>query len=460
MGDPLRRCLCGFSAAASLRFVKGELPMHSLDFRAKRGFAKRLAVPGLLVSVYCLFVLNYVFVISEVFGYAGFTKDHVTSGKLLLSAMLSAALSLLASFFREDYYRLIYSTSLVLLFFGQAVHYAFTDTPFLLTAYMMLPPIVLFVIDKTDSGRVFRRTTVSLRDPRFRVVFVLVVLGLASPLLRFIRLIDSRNLFLVNVYETRRLFFEHGLGIAGYVISPLARVVFPFLLVSGAKSDKKVLIALGILGVIGLYLLGGAVKSLFFGLMAAVFFMGGDFGHKERRFLMSILLANLVGLLAYTLYGISLVGDYIRRVFFVPAYLFNVYFSYYSGNHTLFTHSKLYTMLGSTDRSVFIPQFVGESLLGQRGLIANVGIFVEGFVSFGTFGVFVAAMLFGIFIKLMRKLDIDPDYYGIIFAYVYIINTSFVETLLVTHGLLFLIVFSAMFVPRRSGKEKCAYPLP
>jgi len=60
----------------------------------------------------------------------------------------------------------------------------------------------------------------------------------------------------------------------------------------------------------------------------------------------------------------------------------------------------------------------------------------------------------------MRKLDIDPDYYGIIFAYVYIINTSFVETLLVTHGLLFLIVFSAMFVPRRSGKEKCAYPLP
>ena len=135
--------------------------------------------------------------------------------------------------------------------------------------------------------------------------------------------------------------------------------------------------------------------------------MGGDFGHKERRFLISILLANLVGLLAYTLYGISLVGDYIRRVFFVPAYLFNVYFSYYSGNHTLFTHSKLYTMLGSTDRSVFIPQFVGESLLGQRGLIANVGIFVEGFVSFGTFGVFVAAMLFGIFIKLMRKLDID-----------------------------------------------------
>ena len=64
----------------------------------------------------------------------------MTSGKLLLSAMLSAALSLLASFFREDYYRLIYSTSLVLLFFGQAVHYAFTDTPFLLTAYMMLPP--------------------------------------------------------------------------------------------------------------------------------------------------------------------------------------------------------------------------------------------------------------------------------------------------------------------------------
>lgn len=103
-------------------------------------------------------------------------------------------------------------------------------------------------------------------------------------------------------------------------------------------------------------------------------------------------------------------------------------------------------------RGVCIQMFVGNNLLGRSGLNANVGLITEGYVSLGWLGVFIHSIAISFIFLFFNSLRIDPKYFGIFIVYVYYMNTAFFGTLLLTHGLFFLIIFS-FFCLRRHPKE-------
>ena len=143
-----------------------------------------------------------------------------------------------------------------------------------------------------------------------------------------------------------------------------------------------------------------------------------------------------------------MIADYIRRVFFVPPLLFETYYSYFARRPTYFLHSRLSKILGISEYNEWIPYIIGEQVLGREGLNANVGVSVEGFVSFGAFGVLVASVVLAYIARYLNRRALSPAYFGMLFAYVYVINTSFIETLFVTHGLLFYLIFARFVIPK------------
>ena len=402
----------------------------------------------LLFFIYYMLIINYHVVISNVFNYTGFKAEYFSYVKLLTSASYTSIWILLSMFIKKSFYKTVYSIIIIIYYFGQSIFYIYNDSSFLLVVYMSIPLAATLLADKLDKNTVFKRSIINLKENYTRLFFVVLVLLFVLPFFRFYRSINLKNLFLIDIYSTRMIMRSYDKGILGYVFPPLSRVVLPFLFVYGIKNKKKMLSIMSIVSVLLLFLLNGALKSIFFGTITAIFFIKGDYPKKEMNFLKAFFYANVLGLVSYAVFKSSLINDYMRRIIFVPASLFETYFVYFKNNLTYFFHSKTLSTLSLHEREFSISQFIGENVIGKEGLNANVGIFVEGFFSFGTIGVFMFSLFFMFILIYVRKLNFSGAYFGIFFAFLYIINTSFIETLMLTHGLLFLLVFAFLFFPK------------
>lgn len=422
--------------------------MNGVNKMRAKVIRENIKVAGLLFLIYIVLLLNYYFVISKVFSYNGYSIDFFSFYKFVFSFSLSAIMIMVSVFFKNDFYKIVYSISITVYYFGQSIYYIYNDSPFILVVYTAIPLVMIFLADKLDDDKFIKRRIINLND-RFTRYFILVlVLILILPFLKYFQTVNFKNLFLMEIYETRSMIKEYDRGILGYLFSPLSRVVFPFLLVLGIIRKNKFLLIMSFIGVISIYLLNGAVKSVFFGILVSMFFIKGNYLLKEKRFLKVFMLGNMAALFSFIILGSDIINDYIRRMVFVPAKLFDVYFTYFYNNYTFFSHSKLYSILGLSEREMPIGIFIGEYVIGKDGLNANTGIFVEGFLSFGFMGVVLSSILFMLLIIFIKKLNIQRSYFGIFFAYIYILNTSFIEPLLVSHGLLFLLLFAFFFFPK------------
>ena len=72
---------------------------------------------------------------------------------------------------------------------------------------------------------------------------------------------------------------------------------------------------------------------------------------------------------------------------------------------------------------------------------ANVGVLIDGFLNLSYLGVILHAFIIYISIAIINGIKVKSSYFGVFFIYFYYLNTSFLSTLYLTHGLLFLIVF-------------------
>lgn len=401
----------------------------------------------LLILLYILLIINYRFVISEEFGYTGFLFSGFSVNKLFIISIYTLVLIVILNFITDSFYSLIYCITLILFYFGQSIYFLFNYSVFALVLIMSLPSIVIFILDKITPKVEIKRKIINLNNKYERLFLIAIILLLILPFFQNIGTLNLKNLLLIDIYDTRTKIKEQDIGILGYLISPLSRVVLPFLLIYSYIKRNKFLFTITITSVILLFLLSGAVKSIFIGIFCALFFISGDYKRKCKNFIITLLLTNILAITTFVLFNSVIINDYIRRILYVPANLFQVYYEYYNNNYTYFKHTRLYSLIYNVEKEKSVSMFIGEYILGKEGLNANVGIFVEGFFSLGIIGVLISVVIFALFIFYIRVLNLNHSFFGMIFVYIYIINTSFIETLILTHGLLFLVIFSYWFIP-------------
>ncbi|MBO1214463.1 hypothetical protein J3T82_12300 [Staphylococcus nepalensis] len=354
---------------------------------------------------------------------------------------------------KNEFYNLIYNLFLVMIVFGQSVVslYIGNNSLFL---FVVVPQIALFLLDILDENNFkIKRKQFDVNNKYFNSIAIIFAIIILTPFLKNIGTINLSNLLFNDIYDTRSDSRGSYGAIINYLYSSIARVVFPFLLIFFWIKKKYFLSAIVLFFIILLFLLNGAVKSILIGALAAIAFYFFRYQIKNIIFILMINIMFVVSLLENSLNGSYKIADYIRRIFYLPGYLFDVYYQEFHDNFTYYGQTMLGTILGNKIDS-HIASYIGENILGRKGMVANVGIFAEGYISMGVIGVFIATIVLVVLIFLLKSLDFSHRYFGLIFTYIYIINTSFLETLLITHGMLFLLIFGYFFIPKNDIKER------
>lgn len=409
---------------------------------------KNAKIIFLQILVFITLFMNYKIVVEQ-FGYLGFTNTFYTLEKSLIGILITLTMIVFTMLINNSMYNLIYNICLPLFLYGQIIFYIYNNSTISLVLYMTIPCLGIILLDKIDTKKKpLKRTAKIELNNRYNYMIILILtVILIIPFFRNINNLNINNLFLQDIYETR--LGENSLGfISGYIFSPLARIILPYLLVFSIDNKRRTLFWFSSISILLIFLLNGAVKSILFGFLSCLFFLKGNHYKKTFRFLIALFSIMSMSVAIYYTLAIDIIADYIRRIFFLPAYLFQLFFTTFSNNFTHYSHTSVAKLFKVNNFEGSLTRMVGENILKNENTNANVGIFTEGYISFGVIGVIFISMLFLLLIYILKKQNIKPVYFGIIFSYLYIVNTSFIETLLVTHGFLFLLIFSHYFIPQ------------
>ena len=227
----------------------------------------------------------------------------------------------------------------------------------------------------------------------------------------------------------------------GYLKSPLTRTLLPVVSIIGIKKRSKILTLTPIVIILFLYASTGALKSMLVTIPAVIAFISAkDYQNVSRR----------LKLFAFTIVSIPLIetlflGTYFltdlpaRRLLFVPGLIEQAYISEYYNNYLYYSHSFLKMLFDNNDE--LITKLIGEKYFDRPEMNANIGIIVDGYINLGYLGVIIHSVLIFSMLRFLNSLKLPAYYFGLVFMYLYYMNTSLLSTLLLTHGLLFFIYF-------------------
>jgi len=394
--------------------------------------------------LFLLLLISYIVVIVPLYGYMGFERDF-SIGKFIPGVFLLLVFLMLGVFMAQGLFHSIWHTLFLLCFIPNNIYYfSSSGNIFPLLGYaIFLLTLWLFQFIKTPLiGYPFLPV---LSNTRNLWILLLLSVALTIPyIIYFYPYMDFSNLMFKNIYEIRLKFRELNYSpFFGYSVAILARVLLPMLLIIAIYKRKLLIIVIVCISILLLFLASGAVKSIFIGIFCAIiFYYGTNFRFKLKLFFMIIFFFVFFGIFEYFLFGTSYLTNLpVRRLFFIPPYLEDFYYSYFNENYTLYSHSFL-KIFGGSNFPEGITRFVGEHVIGKGNMNANVGIIPDGFLSLGWTGVVFHSVIISFLFKFLSDLKMNPMFFGVIFIYIYYLNTSLFGTYLFTHGFLFLVILS------------------
>ena len=401
------------------------------------------------IFLFLVLSLVYVLIITKSFAYSGYLLDFNLK-RLLIFTPLAFIITFFGSNLRNNFVSTVWHIILVLQLYPKIIYVVFSNGNInVLTGNLILLIILYFSAYISISNLKFSYLNIEDKSLNFYILIGVAIL-FVLPFIRYIPYIDFSNLFLKNIYQTRVIFrtLEHPPFI-GYLISPLSRVLLPSLLIVAIERKKIGSILIIIFLLAYLYLVSGALKSIFFGVFSvAIFYFGKSYFDKLKIFLGIFTLILLAGIIEfYTFNSVLLTNLPVRRLMFTPPFLEDYYYDFFKDDHLYYSYSFLKGII-EYKLPEPVSMYVGKYLIGVPELNANVGIIAEGFVSLGWYGVIIHSCFFSLIIIFLKSQNIDEKYFGIFFIYVYYMNNAFISTLLLTHGLLFLIVYSFLCLKR------------
>ncbi len=403
-----------------------------------------------MLLLYIGVIISYKFVVANAYGYMGFV-DELNYIKLFACLILSTFLISLNLFIKKGYYCIIYNFTFIFFYIGIVTIYQFENKASFVPTFVMTFTLILIKCFE-HMKKVKLVSKVNWKSPDKKLVTLAFILFV--PFLIYLPHINLKNLFFIDVYETRTLFANISYTLLDYIKAPLSRVVLPILIISAIeKKDSKIFVFVAM--IIYIYLCG-ALKSIFLGLIALIFFYKGRYFQKTAVMILFFICCSYIGIGMYLFFDSTvLINLPIRRVLIVPGELTSDYWLYFKDNLTYLSHSPFGLGIVKYQYPIDIIHYYGEFVLGKPGSSPNVGIITEGLFSFGMIGGLLFGLIYVLILVYFDAIDLDPKYFGILFVYIYYLNTALLSTLLLTHGLFFLMIFSYFFLKKneRTGLD-------
>lgn len=240
-----------------------------------------------------------------------------------------------------------------------------------------------------------------------------------------------------------------------YIFSA-SKATMPVLLTYSLKTKNKLNALIIVFLQIMSYSINGSKLVLFSTLLA----VGGFYLYNVKYLAKVPMFLSGLCVLSYletaVFHRVFILAYFIRRVFFVPNQLNYYYFQFFSSNKPDYYRQSFLRFLGFKSEYSDIDHLIGEQFFGRANMGANNGLFSDAITNMGIVGVFVLPI---ILILLLRFLDfcakdIDKHIYistSVIFSFIFI--SSFLPTVLLTHGLLMLCLVLVV-LPREEKKRR------
>jgi len=418
-------------------------------------FSNAVSIQILILIVYMLLNLSYVLVISTAYGYMGYYCE-LSIIRAIISLFVVLSFLHFGKSAGTGLMYAIWHMILILCLLPNLVFYTFGRGNLSSSLGYMIFLTILLLFSKLKLHNI-KSKVINIQQGSNLIIILVITLILFVPFLYYLPYINIRNLWLTEVYETRSLFREIGhWKILSYLLSPLSRVLLPALIIVSIKRKNYPLLLLVVTLISYLYLSSGALKSVYFGIFAAIFFyFGKSYKSKVLIFIIPLIIIMLLGIIEFQVTQNSYLQNLaIRRVLFIPPLIEDTYYSFFSNNEkTYYTHSIL-SFFGDNNYGMPLSRFMGEVIIGNEGFNANVGVIPDGFLSLGWLGVIVNSILLSYTFLLLDRLRIEPIFFGIIFVYIYYFNTAFLGTMLLTHGYLFFLLFAYFSLKNSTNSHK------
>lgn len=412
-----------------------------------------------IYEILCFICLStsYCLVISDKYAYMGF-KYIFEPYKFIIGICIMLILTVIGTFIKDRIIYAIWNVLLLYNLYGTIILYQYNNSNFITVISVTLMLMIILFTSKINFNFKQYKFNIEKNSKVLKTIAAISFILLIPFIVLYFNKINLKNLLLIDIYETRLNFREVNMGILGYIVSPLTRVLAPILMAYSIKYKNKRYFAFSLLIIIYIFLCG-AVKSIFIGIFAVIIFYKGDYIDKPTIFAKIILILTVCGMIIYFLTSnLFLLDGFVRRVFFTSPYLDNIYYSYFNGNYTLGMHTDIGELFGIKSKVLngysSLSMFIGDGIMKEAGSNANVGVLTEGYISFGILGSIFSSIIIGIIYNIIRCTRMDSFLFGVVFIYIYYLNTSFLSTLMLTHGLGFFLIFSIMFLYRKKYNVK------
>lgn len=240
-------------------------------------------------------------------------------------------------------------------------------------------------------------------------------------------------------------------GIVQYMFSWLAKFFLPALLVFGLMQRRKKIVVLSFALTFCLFVTSGH-KSIFLGSFAicGLWWVMGKKGYITFRSFSGVALSLAVIGLLLSVAGIGFVNEVIiRRTMIIPGVLSGFYFDFFSRNEFAKLGYSVFSSLFNYPYDSSPPFVIGDYYFNRPEMSANVNFIAAGFAEFGVWGAIVFTAIAAYIYKLIDGFSSRTGLQSAALLACLIPTWALVDsallTTLVTHGLVLLVVFMAVY---------------
>lgn len=384
---------------------------------------------------------SYIYFVNPVFAYSGFSLELSTLPYLFSWILYSLSLPFVKPLINKvsDY---IAVTFILFIFAPLTSLYGLTNWSLEPVIITFLSFIVFIFIARSKLVKTPALPEVKNGPKLALTVSIVAVVGLLS---WYLVSGAGFNLNLARVYDFRRGNAElANIGVLAYFNNWTYKIFSLFLIAYFLHKKKYLFVFFACCAQVVFYGYS-AHKSVLFSIVI-IFATWAWFSRKNNAYILplGLIFVFSASLSSYFLLNEILLGSlFIRRVFYVPAYLTFQYFDFFSNNKFVYWSNSILSGLISYPYRMSVPMLIGD--YEGSGASANNGFISSGYAHFGYMGVFIYTVMFG---YLIRFFDVFTKKLGVLWLSLAItigplrsaLISSDLFTALLTHGLLLAIL--------------------
>jgi hypothetical protein len=277
---------------------------------------------------------------------------------------------------------------------------------------------------------------------------VLILASLIPILIKFGFYLNVDNLLLRNVYDTREQFDQSSSTAINYLFNWLVKAIVPVALVYFLIHKRYAFAIISFITLLYLYAISGS-KIIFVTsfVMLFFFFAGRDFIDKTKVAGAMLVIGLLTIYLSDYFLESHLIGLFVMRMLFLPAYLNYFYFDFFEGTPLLFSESHFFNLFTTYPYDKPIGFIIAQNYIHVNDMNANNGIIGDGYMNLGYLGVGINIAIVTAIFLFFNSIKPDARYLGIFCVLIFLFLSAPMLSMFITGGLWFLFLMGFTIMP-------------